>query len=563
MAFVALALLGGVGCFTSNPPPPVETTPGLDASVGLDASMNEPGDAGPLGDDAAPVDATLLDDVSAPVGPFAIGGSVTGLVGTGLVLGLNDGSVFGVSADGAFAFPPSIAAGATYTVSVATQPTGPSQTCTVSAGTGTASAVVTDVVVTCVTSAYSVGGTVVGLMASANAGLVLANGTDTVTVGSNGPFTLPASVPSGAQFDVMVQTDPRITGPDVHRQRRHHGTVGGAAVTSVVVNCATNSYVVGGTVTDLVGSGLVLANGTDTVAVSASGTFTAVQRAGRERRHVRRDDQRQPTTPSQTCTVSSGGGAVVSANVTSVQVDCATNSYAVGGTVTGLTGTGLTLGLQDANGQPALSADSIRVRGAFAFATSVASGARLHGGRSGPAHGSHADVSNHERRIRDDRGHGGRRRGQLPDESVHGRRNGPGPRGDRAPCSPTMAVASRSGCGRGHVVHVHHDRSQRRRVRRRSGYEPDRPLAVLHRGREQGERRQRFRDERHGQLRHQCLRHLWRGDQSGRNRAATDRRNGHHRSDLGNVLVPGPSERHAVHGRGVAATFDPDAVVHW
>ena len=43
----------------------------------------------------------------------------------------------------------------------------------------------------------------------------------------------------------------------------------------------------------------------------------------------------QPTSPSQTCTVTSGAtGSVTTAAVTSVVVACTTNTYTVGGTVT-------------------------------------------------------------------------------------------------------------------------------------------------------------------------------------------------------------------------------------
>ena len=47
----------------------------------------------------------------------------------------------------------------------------------------------------------------------------------------------------------------------------------------------------------------------------------------------------QPTGPDQTCTVSNGSGTVGSSNVTNVSIDCPyATTYAVGGTVTGLTG---------------------------------------------------------------------------------------------------------------------------------------------------------------------------------------------------------------------------------
>jgi hypothetical protein len=65
--------------------------------------------------------------------------------------------------NGTFAFSTPVASGAIYDVTVKTQPTGFCQTCTVMAGSGTVTnADITDVIVTCTTNRYSVGGTVSG-----------------------------------------------------------------------------------------------------------------------------------------------------------------------------------------------------------------------------------------------------------------------------------------------------------------------------------------------------------------------------------------------------------------
>ncbi len=58
-----------------------------------------------------------------PTGPFTIGGSVTGLTGTGLVLQDNGGDDLTVSASGTFTFATTIAANGAYSVTVLTQPT--------------------------------------------------------------------------------------------------------------------------------------------------------------------------------------------------------------------------------------------------------------------------------------------------------------------------------------------------------------------------------------------------------------------------------------------------------
>lgn len=79
---------------------------------------------------------------------------------------------------------------------------------------------------------------------------------------------------------------------------------------------------VGGTVTGLAsGSFLLLANGSDTVTVSANGAFkfpTAQAQGAAYSVTV----GAQPSSPPQQCTVSNGSGTVGSGNVTSVAVDC-------------------------------------------------------------------------------------------------------------------------------------------------------------------------------------------------------------------------------------------------
>jgi 6-phosphogluconolactonase len=81
---------------------------------------------------------------------FTIGGTVSGLTGTGLVLQNNAGNNLTVGANGNFTFTQSLQTGATYNVTVSAQPTNPSQTCSITGGSGTvASAAITSVNVTC------------------------------------------------------------------------------------------------------------------------------------------------------------------------------------------------------------------------------------------------------------------------------------------------------------------------------------------------------------------------------------------------------------------------------
>ena len=75
----------------------------------------------------------------------------------------------------------------------------------------------------------------------------------------------------------------------------------------------------------------------------------------------------QPTGPDQTCTVSNGSGTIAASDVTNVAIDCPyANAYAVGGTVNGLTGTGLTL-QYNADNVSLPSIDQVNANGAFVF----------------------------------------------------------------------------------------------------------------------------------------------------------------------------------------------------
>jgi YVTN family beta-propeller protein len=81
-------------------------------------------------------------------GGYTVGGAVTGLRGSGLVLQLNGGNNLGFSSGGTFSFSAGIDQGGSYSVTVLTQPAG--QTCAVHNGSGTiGTADISNVVVAC------------------------------------------------------------------------------------------------------------------------------------------------------------------------------------------------------------------------------------------------------------------------------------------------------------------------------------------------------------------------------------------------------------------------------
>ncbi|MDM0018846.1 hypothetical protein [Variovorax saccharolyticus] len=166
---------------------------------------------------------------------FSVRGAVVGLSGSGLVLQNNGGDDLAIATDGAFRFPASVASTAGYAVTVRTQPTGPSQTCSVINASGTVvQTEVSDVTVLCATNSHTIGGIVSGLRGN---GLVLMNNAgDDLTITANGAFQFTTPVASGANYWVTVKTQPQF--PNMFcTVRQSYGGVASAAVTTVEVNC--------------------------------------------------------------------------------------------------------------------------------------------------------------------------------------------------------------------------------------------------------------------------------------------------------------------------------------
>lgn len=96
---------------------------------------------------------TIRDDdrpAPTPAATFSVGGTVSGLAGSGLVLRHQARAVsLPVVADGRFVFAGSYARGTSYDVQVGTQPSNPTQVCSVTRGRGTVAADVDDIAVGC------------------------------------------------------------------------------------------------------------------------------------------------------------------------------------------------------------------------------------------------------------------------------------------------------------------------------------------------------------------------------------------------------------------------------
>ena len=308
--------------------------------------------------------------VTCATGTFTIGGTVTGLQGSGLVLRNNGGDDLTIPGNGPFQFPAMLASGATYSVSVRTNPSNPAQNCAVTNATGTVNgSSVTNVAVNCMTNRFTVGGSI-SQLAGSGLRLRLNNEAQLDVPAGASSFTFPTLLASGTSYVVRVTRNPSNPAQECEvTSDTEAGRVGNANVTNVVVNCATRSFSIGGNVSGLRGSGLVLQkNGSDDIAIASNGRFTfQTEQASATDYTV--TVRTQPTGPSQTCTVARGSGKVGSGDVTNVAVTCAVNTFAIGGSVSGLLGSGLTLTNNSGDDLP-VSAD-----GTFQFRTKVASGA--------------------------------------------------------------------------------------------------------------------------------------------------------------------------------------------
>lgn len=268
---------------------------------------------------------------------YKLGGQVSGLRSSSLVLESKAGERIVVVEDGRFEFSRPITSGSEYAVTIAEQPGGIlAQTCTVGHGFGMVSMNdITDVRVVCSTNTYKIGGAVLGLHGS---GLQLQlNGAAVVFPEADKPFVFEEPLASGANYLVTVKAQPTAPAQTCSAfDGSGFGIVGRNDLNNVLVVCSTNSYAVGGMVEGLVGTGLVLHNnGTDDLPISSNGFFAfprKVASGGSYAISVRH----QPDRPRQTCSANAGHGQISDAEASGARVVCSTLDYPVTVQVNGL-----------------------------------------------------------------------------------------------------------------------------------------------------------------------------------------------------------------------------------
>jgi hypothetical protein len=282
---------------------------------------------------------------------FTVGGTISGLSAAGLVLTNGSDTLSVPAGTTSFTMPTGVAYGSGYDVTVTTQPTG--LTCDVTDGTGTVgTAAVTNIAVKCTDPPLTVGGSISGLERAT--GLVLVNGTDTYAVPAGAAsFTLDAPESLGNSYAVRVQSQPNGMTCSISKGV---GTVPTHNVADIAITCADEAYSLGGTVAGVTSAGLVLTEGSDTYAVPANATRFTMPAAVARGSSYTVSVKAQPE--GLTCTISDGTGAMPASAVTNVGVTCASTSYTLGGSISGLKTSGLVL--TDGMDELAVSANAIQ-----------------------------------------------------------------------------------------------------------------------------------------------------------------------------------------------------------
>jgi hypothetical protein len=264
---------------------------------------------------------------SVNAGPFTISGSVIGLTGTGLVLQDNGGDNLPITQSGPFTFKTAIIAGGNYNVTISTQPSNQPLPCSVTNGSGTAAANVTNVQITC-GNTFTVSGTVSGLQGT---GLVLQdNGSDNLTISGTGSvsFTFATPLAGGTSYNVTILTQPSNPGQTCTISNGSGSATGN--VTTVQVNCPETGFTVGGSLVGLVnGAGdtvELMNNGGDNILVTGNNTNfifpTLVTAGGAYDVNI----FAQPTSQTQGCWIIDYEG-VATFNISNVIIDCQHNDW--------------------------------------------------------------------------------------------------------------------------------------------------------------------------------------------------------------------------------------------
>lgn len=213
---------------------------------------------------------------------------------------------------------------------------------------------------------YTVGGTVAGL-APGNIIELQNNLIDNLIINSDGSFTFGFEINDGLAYDVIVNTQPSTPNQNCI-VTNGSGSSAALNIYDIQINCTTNQYFIGGSITGLEinnSVSLSINQGAETLSVNSNGAFASVNGLDDESNYIV-SVLTNPISPNQTCDINNSSGIINGADITNIQVTCITNSYFIGGMVTGLYSDNYML-LQN-NGSDDLTITSV---GAFVFNTPI------------------------------------------------------------------------------------------------------------------------------------------------------------------------------------------------
>ncbi|MGE8721265.1 LamG-like jellyroll fold domain-containing protein [Leptospira terpstrae] len=208
---------------------------------------------------------------------YLIYGTATGLLGNGLQIQNVTGAgtdVINVNST-SFSLPP-IPAGETYNFSIISQPTSPSQTCSITSPgitTGIMAAAHLPATINCTTNSFAVNAQVTGILGTLTVGNELKltlDGSNTINVTADGTFPFPGTYLSGGTFSIAIDNPGGIISTGVCTLSSGTITVANGAYT-IPVNCS-NAFLISGTVSS--------PGGTTTSILSGSVTLDLVNTGG-------------------------------------------------------------------------------------------------------------------------------------------------------------------------------------------------------------------------------------------------------------------------------------------
>jgi hypothetical protein len=304
--------------------------------------------------------------VNCSTNTYPVSGTLSGL-GTGdqVTLDENGANPLTLTANGPFTLPPPIPYNGSYLVTVGTQPIG--ETCGVTNGSGSGvTAPVTNVIVGCSVDTYQISVDVTGLTAGQQVTFDL-NGADPLTVTADGTYSFTTQIPYNGTYTVTIGTQPVAEACSVLNPS-------GSAVTAPVtlsVSCAPITYTIGGYLSGLQDGDQItlLDNGGDALTLFANNTFTFATPIPYNGSYA----VTVGTQPNgESCTVTSGTGANVEANVNSVLVAC-TAAYSISGTYSGVA-PGATFSLENTTNSDIYPITAAQANGSFTLDQLVPAG---------------------------------------------------------------------------------------------------------------------------------------------------------------------------------------------